>query len=112
MMTDIEKRCARCMEDGLNDDEYCEYYGEPDGCNAPTRGEHPSIKNSELNKKFADALTKLVISNEKAYERLVEYSWKDTEKKSYRKTDKVLKEMKIALNNFNSIIMGDKDGKH
>ena len=94
MTTDIEKRCARCMEDGLDDGEYCEYYGEPDGCNAPTRGEHPSIKNDELNRKFADALTKLVISNEKAYERLREYYWKDNEKKSCRKTDKVIKEMK------------------
>ena len=39
-----KERCARCNEEGLRDDEYCEYYGEPCGCNSPYYGEHPLLK--------------------------------------------------------------------
>ena len=32
--------CAKCMEGDI-EPRYCEYYGEPNGCNSPTCGEHP-----------------------------------------------------------------------
>ena len=35
-----EEKCARCREDGLREDEECEYYGEPNGCNSPTYGKY------------------------------------------------------------------------
>lgn len=41
---DWSEKCARCMEDGLNDDEECEYYGDPAGCNSPIYGQHPKTK--------------------------------------------------------------------
>lgn len=41
---DWSEKCARCMEDGLDDDEECEYYGEPCGCNSPIYGQHPKTK--------------------------------------------------------------------
>lgn len=36
-----EEKCARCLEDGLRDDEDCEFYGEPNGCNSPEYGQYP-----------------------------------------------------------------------
>lgn len=35
------KRCERCMEEGLESHEVCEYYGEPNGCHSPIYGMHP-----------------------------------------------------------------------
>ena len=32
--------CAKCKEGDI-EPRYCEYYGEPNGCNSPTYGEHP-----------------------------------------------------------------------
>lgn len=40
----LTKRCERCMEDGLDDDEVCPWYGEPCGCNSPDYGSDPRIK--------------------------------------------------------------------
>lgn len=41
---DWRKICADCHEGEPPKD--CEYYGEPDGCNSPTYGEHPSVGNT------------------------------------------------------------------
>lgn len=40
----LAKRCERCMEDGLESDEDCPWYGEPNGCNSPNYGEDPRIQ--------------------------------------------------------------------
>ena len=45
METQADK-CARCMENGLEDNEDCEFYGEPNGCNAPVVGEYPKPRNA------------------------------------------------------------------
>lgn len=37
--------CAKCM-DGDIEPHHCEYYGEPNGCNSPIYGEHPSTPNA------------------------------------------------------------------
>jgi len=44
-MTNWKEICAKCA-DGEIEPTYCEYYGEPDGCNSPTRGEHPPVNNA------------------------------------------------------------------
>jgi len=36
--------CAKC-KDGDIEPKHCEYYGEPNGCNSPTYGEHPPTLN-------------------------------------------------------------------
>lgn len=38
--------CAKCKEGDI-EPRYCEYYGEPNGCNSPTYGEHPSATATE-----------------------------------------------------------------
>ena len=43
-----KERCARCNEEGLRDDEKCEYYGEPCGCNSPYYGEHPILRDGKV----------------------------------------------------------------
>lgn len=35
-----KETCAKC-KDGEIEPIHCEYYGEPNGCNSPTYGEHP-----------------------------------------------------------------------
>lgn len=40
MPSDWKETCAKCME-GEIEPRHCEYYGEPNGCNSPTYGEHP-----------------------------------------------------------------------
>ena len=37
------KETCRLCEEGEIEPEFCSYYGEPNGCNAP-RGEHPSLE--------------------------------------------------------------------
>ena len=37
--------CAKC-KDGDIEPNYCEYYEEPNGCNSPIYGEHPTAKKS------------------------------------------------------------------
>lgn len=37
--------CAKC-KDGDIEPKHCEYYGEPNGCNSPIYGEHPTTENS------------------------------------------------------------------
>ena len=37
--------CAKCMEGDI-EPRNCEYYGEPNGCNSPTYGEHPPTSNA------------------------------------------------------------------
>ena len=44
-MSKWEEICAKCRE-GENEPKECEYYGEPDGCKSPTRGEHPQVNNA------------------------------------------------------------------
>lgn len=39
--------CAKC-NDGDIEPHYCEYYGEPNGCNSPIYGEHPTAENSSV----------------------------------------------------------------
>lgn len=41
---DWKETCAKCM-DGEIEPRQCEYYGEPNGCNSPTYGEHPNVGN-------------------------------------------------------------------
>ena len=41
---DWRKICAACNEGDPPKD--CEYYGEPNGCNSPTYGKHPTCKDS------------------------------------------------------------------
>ena len=41
---DWRKICADCKEGEPPKD--CEYYGEPNGCNSPTYGKHPTSKDS------------------------------------------------------------------
>ena len=45
MANNWKETCARCME-GDVEPRYCEYYGEPNGCNLPIYGEHPSTPNA------------------------------------------------------------------
>ena len=45
MANNWKETCARCME-GDVEPRYCEYYGEPNGCNSPIYGEHPSTPNA------------------------------------------------------------------
>ena len=54
-----EKKCERCLADGLNDDEDCEFYGEPDGCNSPEYGHYP-ISHFRNMSKMREALEKCV----------------------------------------------------
>jgi hypothetical protein len=42
---DRKETCAKCV-DGEIEPRQCEYYGEPNGCNSPTYGEHPNVGNS------------------------------------------------------------------
>lgn len=42
---DWKETCAKCM-DGEIEPRQCEYYGEPNGCNSPTYGEHPNVGNA------------------------------------------------------------------
>lgn len=37
--------CAKCV-DGDIEPEHCKYYGEPNGCNSPIYGEHPTTEKS------------------------------------------------------------------
>ena len=37
--------CAKCA-DGEIEPTFCEYYGEPNGCNSPTYQEHPPVGNA------------------------------------------------------------------
>lgn len=38
--------CAKCM-DGDIEPRHCQYYGEPNGCNSPIYGEHPTTEKSQ-----------------------------------------------------------------
>ena len=40
---DWQNICAKC-KDGEIEPKYCEYYGEPNGCNSPIYGEHPTTE--------------------------------------------------------------------
>lgn len=57
--------CEKCM-DGDIEPSYCEYYGEPNGCNSPIYGEHPTTEKSSsvgnaaaMRKAFDDILEKI-----------------------------------------------------
>lgn len=39
--------CAKC-KDGDIEPNYCKYYGEPNGCNSPIYGEHPTAEKSSV----------------------------------------------------------------
>lgn len=59
-----EEKCRRCNENGLDDREECEFYGEPCGCNSFIYGKHPAAiygqsqpKNSAV---MREALEKIV----------------------------------------------------
>jgi len=39
--------CAKCKEGDI-EPKHCEYYGEPNGCNSPIYGEHPTAENSSV----------------------------------------------------------------
>lgn len=45
MANNWKEICARC-KDGDIEPRHCEYYGEPNGCNSPIYGEHPSTPNA------------------------------------------------------------------
>jgi hypothetical protein len=45
MANNWKEICARC-KDGDIEPLHCEYYGEPNGCNSPIYGEHPSTPNA------------------------------------------------------------------
>lgn len=45
MTLDWMEICAKC-QDGEIEPKECEYYGEPNGCNSPTYGEHPIARNN------------------------------------------------------------------
>lgn len=45
MANNWKEICARCI-DGDIEPRYCEYYSEPNGCNSPIYGEHPSTPNA------------------------------------------------------------------
>lgn len=45
MLSDWKETCVKCM-DGETEPHHCEYYGEPNGCNSPTYGKHPTCKES------------------------------------------------------------------
>lgn len=55
MIIDWKKTCEKC-KDGEVEPMYCEYYGEPNGCNSPTYGEHPPTGNAAARR---EALKKL-----------------------------------------------------
>ena len=44
-MSDWKETCAKCM-DGEIEPRHCEYYGEPNGCNSPSYGQHPTTEKS------------------------------------------------------------------
>jgi len=44
-MKDWKETCIKCA-DGEIEPTYCEYYGEPNGCNSPTYQEHPPVCNA------------------------------------------------------------------
>ena len=44
-MNSWKEICAKCA-DGEIEPEFCEYYGEPNGCNSPTYQEHPPVNNA------------------------------------------------------------------
>ncbi len=44
-MKDWKETCAKCA-DGEIEPAYCEYYGEPNGCNSPTYHAHPPVGNA------------------------------------------------------------------
>lgn len=39
--------CAKC-KDGDIEPKHCEYFGEPNGCNSPIYGKHPTAENSSV----------------------------------------------------------------
>ena len=47
--------CAKCKEGDI-EPRYCEYYGEPNGCNSPTYGEHPPTSNAAAMREALDQL--------------------------------------------------------
>lgn len=44
-MSDWKETCAKCMEGDI-EPRHCEYYGEPNGCNSPSYGQHPTTEKS------------------------------------------------------------------
>lgn len=48
--------CAKC-QDGEIEPHYCEYYGEPNGCNSPIYQEHPKLASSRCAAALRDALS-------------------------------------------------------
>ena len=57
MLSDWKETCAKCM-DGEIEPRQCEYYGEPNGCNSPTYGEHPPVGNAAA---MREALEKIYL---------------------------------------------------
>jgi hypothetical protein len=55
---DWRKICAACHEGEPPED--CEFYGEPNGCNSPTYGEHPTCKESlQVGDRMLDLLNRV-----------------------------------------------------
>lgn len=77
---DWRKICADCQEGEPPKD--CEYYGEPNGCNSPTYGEHPSVGNGA---KCREALAAFLAL------------WDDGTRRSVDKLYQVIKQMREAL---------------
>lgn len=64
--------CAKC-KDGDIEPEHCEYYGEPNGCNSPIYGEHPTVEKSSAvgdAAKLREALKKVEESAAEIMERV------------------------------------------
>ena len=60
MLSDWNETCARCM-DGEIEPRHCEYYGEPNGCNSPTYGEHPPVGNAAAMRDIVTALANVIL---------------------------------------------------
>lgn len=52
-MIEWKEICSKCSE-GEIEPKFCEYYGEPNGCNSPICGEHPTVGNMAAIREFAE----------------------------------------------------------
>ena len=73
-MSDWKETCAKCR-DGEIEPRNCEYYGDPNGCNSPTYGEHKPVGNAAAMREALETLRKRFDNNTMAYQdRYIKFS--------------------------------------
>lgn len=78
--------CAKCMEGDI-EPHYCEYYGEPNGCNSPTYGKHPPTPSAAA---MYSCLVKILAE-------MIDLGGIERGKKAYFSPDAIADEIRQAL---------------